>query len=252
MPLGITLLHVPDRFPRAPIPDNDRAAAILTFGDSALEGSIFERMILHMDRETLLARHQAWSLCDRPAFQDTINLQAQIIMQAARRVFLDDEAVAGRLLAPPAASRLRRRLEVALLVIGLKRHLARLPARGRTALRVGTRPFARSRLGCLGCFRALAQGIEQVDHLLLALAFRLLDLLTFRLRLDQISQRLIVFVIESAWVELAALGVDDVTGKIQHLAFDLQLRKILENVACCTNLVVIVQGIGDEPWPFRA
>jgi hypothetical protein len=49
-------------------------------------------MVLDMDGEPLLARHQARALGDGPALEHFVELEAEIVVQPARRVLLDDEA----------------------------------------------------------------------------------------------------------------------------------------------------------------
>ena len=94
MALGKALVRIADRFPAAAIPDDHRAAAILALRDRALEVAIFERVILDMDRQTLLARHQARPARHRPALQHAVHLEPQIVVQASGGVLLDDVAVA--------------------------------------------------------------------------------------------------------------------------------------------------------------
>ena len=120
MALGIAFVGVTHRRPGAAIPDDDGAAAIFALGDRALEIAIGERVVLHMHGEPLVARHQARAPCHRPAFQDTIHFQAQVVVQARGIVFLDDEAMALGAGAP--ALGLRRRGKIAFLAIEIERH----------------------------------------------------------------------------------------------------------------------------------
>src|SRR5690606_3009881 len=89
MALGIAFLGIAKGRPRAPVPEDDRAPSVLALRDGAFEIAIVERMILDMDGETLLAGNQAWALGDRPALERAVHLEAQIVVQAARRVLLD-------------------------------------------------------------------------------------------------------------------------------------------------------------------
>ena len=57
-----------ERLPSSLIPKHDGAAAVFSFGNSALEGTVFERMVLHFDGKALLAGIEAWALRNRPAF----------------------------------------------------------------------------------------------------------------------------------------------------------------------------------------
>src|ERR1019366_6238865 len=94
MAFGVAFVRVASRLPTAAIPDHDRAATVLTLGDRALERVVFDRMILDMDGQPLLTRHQARSAGDGPAFHHAVELQAQIVVQAASGMLLDDIAAA--------------------------------------------------------------------------------------------------------------------------------------------------------------
>jgi hypothetical protein len=82
------------RLPTAPVPQQHRPAAVLAFRDSALEGPVIEGMVLGVHGQALFARDQARPLGDRPALEDAIELEAEIVVQARRIVFLDAEAEA--------------------------------------------------------------------------------------------------------------------------------------------------------------
>src|SRR5690625_181524 len=124
MPFPHPLLRISDRLPPAAIPENDGAAAIFILGDRPLEIAIFKRMILGLDCQTFLTRHEARPLWNRPAFQHPILFETEIIMPPARIMFLDEIAVALR--GPRPALGLRRLREIALLPVFLERHLAGL------------------------------------------------------------------------------------------------------------------------------
>ena len=83
------------RDPGAAVPQQHRAAAVLAFGDHALETAIVERMVLDLDGEPLLAGVEARSLRHRPALQDAVELETEIEVQPARLVLLDDERESG-------------------------------------------------------------------------------------------------------------------------------------------------------------
>src|SRR5690606_7839990 len=100
------------------------------------------RMVLDMHGEALLPRHQARAARHRPALEDAIHLQAEVVMQPPGVVLLDDEALAR--LAARAATRFLRRLEVALLPIGLE------PGHGSAGLAAGCRLGFRLRLAARG------------------------------------------------------------------------------------------------------
>ena len=105
--------------PRALVPDHDRAAAVLAFGDDALEAAIVERMVLGRDGQPLLAGDQARPLRHRPALQHAVELQPEVVVQAPRSMLLDDVGVARR--RRRLARRLGRLGEVALGVVGVER-----------------------------------------------------------------------------------------------------------------------------------
>src|SRR5690606_3172896 len=107
-----------------------------------------ERMVLDVDGEALLARHQAGALGDRPALQHAVHLQAQVVVQPPRRVLLDQVAVAARRLLLPAA-RLRRLLEIALLAVGLEAH----------------QPALRRRSGLAACLAAFLGALREASAL---------------------------------------------------------------------------------------
>ena len=129
---GVALLGAPG----AAVPQHDGAAAVLTLRDDAFEAAVFERVILDMHRQALLAGIEARPFRDRPALEHAVELEAKIVMQAPRRMLLDDEAQGrgGRLRRARAGCRtarlpaLRRTrwfrgsLEVALAPILLETH----------------------------------------------------------------------------------------------------------------------------------
>jgi hypothetical protein len=120
MTLLVALVRVALGVPMAAVPDHHGAAAILSLRDRALEAVVFDRMILDMDREPLLAGNEARTARHRPALHHAVELEPQIIMQAARGVLLNDEAIA--LASRRVAARLRRHVELALLAINLQAH----------------------------------------------------------------------------------------------------------------------------------
>ncbi len=112
MPFRKPLLRIALRLPSAAIPDDHRARAIFALRNISLEIKVFDRVVLGVDRKPLFADREARAFGDRPAFQDSVHLEPQIVMQPARRVFLNDELSA---LAPDSRTcRLRSPGEVAL------------------------------------------------------------------------------------------------------------------------------------------
>ena len=108
------------RRPGAAVPDHHGAAAVFALRDGAFEGVVFDRMVFGLDREPLLARHQARAAGDRPALHHAVELEPQVVVQPRRRVLLDDEAVA--LGARLAAARLRRHAEFPFLAVDVECH----------------------------------------------------------------------------------------------------------------------------------
>src|SRR5262249_31406646 len=115
-----SVVWIPLRMPVAAVPDQHRAAAVFALGNGPLERVVLDRMILHLDREPLLAGNEARPASDRPALHDAVELEPQIVVQAARGMLLDDELVA--FCPTRAATRLWRDLELALFSVDLETH----------------------------------------------------------------------------------------------------------------------------------
>jgi hypothetical protein len=112
----------------AVVPDLDAAGAVLALRDLSLEGRVLERVILDVDGQVLLPRLERHALGNGPAGEGAVSLQAEVVVEPARVVPLDDEDRLLPALLP--AERLRRLLGVALaLVLGELgfRHPASLP-----------------------------------------------------------------------------------------------------------------------------
>src|SRR5262249_17905493 len=107
---------ITDRLPGPSIPQQHRATAVLSLGNDTLERPVFHRMILGAHREAFLAGVEARSLGNRPAEQDAVQLQAEVVVQARRGVLLHHEGVA-RPGGARAAAWLRRDGEVALATV---------------------------------------------------------------------------------------------------------------------------------------
>ena len=80
--------------PGAPVPDDDVAAAVLTGRDHPLEVEVVQRVVLDVHGEAPSVRVDRRSLGHRPADEDTVDLEAQVVVEPAGPVTLDDEAVA--------------------------------------------------------------------------------------------------------------------------------------------------------------
>src|SRR6185295_8725506 len=115
--LGYRLARVGARsfeLPSAAVPHLDGPAAVLALRDRALEIAVVERMVLDLDGQPLVARIERGPARHRPRAQDAVELDAEIVVQSRRRMFLHDEArVLGRRDRGLAAG-LRRLGEIAL------------------------------------------------------------------------------------------------------------------------------------------
>jgi hypothetical protein len=82
----------PLRNPVAAIPKLHGAAPILAGRNRSFEITVIERMILHLDRETLVGGIVGGAASHRPRLEHAIELEPQVVMQAPRGVLLNDEA----------------------------------------------------------------------------------------------------------------------------------------------------------------
>ena len=79
------------RLPRAPVPDDHVAAAVLALGDDALEVEVLDRVVLDVHREPPRLRVERRPLRHRPAGQHAVDLEPEVVVQAAGPVALHDE-----------------------------------------------------------------------------------------------------------------------------------------------------------------
>src|SRR5664279_2873515 len=79
--------------PVATVPQLHRATAILTLGNGTFEIAIVQRMVLDLDRKTLVVRIERGTTRHGPGLEDTVEFEAQVVVQARRGVALDDEAL---------------------------------------------------------------------------------------------------------------------------------------------------------------
>ena len=82
---------------------------------------VFERMILDLHGQRLHRRVEARPLRHGPAFERAVVLQAEVVVQPAGGVLLNDELPAGRVLRA-SAGRLRRAAEIALAFVFFEAH----------------------------------------------------------------------------------------------------------------------------------
>src|SRR5262249_43132402 len=116
----VPLVRIADGMPSAAIPQHDLACPVLARWDRPLAGAVLERRVLDVHGETLLRGIEAGTLRNRPALQHAVELETEVVVQAAGGVALHDEAptFARRRL----AGRLGRAPEVALAAIVVERH----------------------------------------------------------------------------------------------------------------------------------
>ena len=102
--------------PPAVVPQHDVALAVAA-RDDPLEPAVGVRVILDLDGERLARRVEARPLGDRPADEHAVDLEAQVVVQTAGPVALDEEAVAAVGAPRHLARRLGRLREVAHRVV---------------------------------------------------------------------------------------------------------------------------------------
>ena len=74
--------------PGSAIPQHDGAAAILTLGDRSFEFSVCKWMVFGVDCQAFICRIEARTFRNRPAQEDAIEFQAEIVMEARGIVLL--------------------------------------------------------------------------------------------------------------------------------------------------------------------
>ena len=108
------------QLPRAPVPHDHVAAAVLAGGDHALEVEVAERVVLDVDRHPLRRRVERRALRHRPAEQHAGRLEPQVVVEPSGPVALHHEPVARRSRRPGGLAltrRLGRDREVALATV---------------------------------------------------------------------------------------------------------------------------------------
>src|SRR5262249_21219149 len=78
--------------PVTAVPQLYRAAAVLAFGDRALEISVVQRVVFYFDRQALVRGIQGRTSGHRPGFEYATELKSEVVVQPARRVLLNDVA----------------------------------------------------------------------------------------------------------------------------------------------------------------
>jgi len=104
--------------PAAPVPHDDVATTVLSGRDHALEPEVAERMVLDLDGQPPCRRVHARTARHGPRREHTADLEAEVVMEPAGSMAMDDEATAGL---RRFATRPTRRSAVALAIVGLGR-----------------------------------------------------------------------------------------------------------------------------------
>ena len=73
------------------VPDLDRPGPVLTRRDLALEGGVVERVVLDVHGEVALPGLERDPLRHRPARERAVALEAEVVVEPARVVALNDE-----------------------------------------------------------------------------------------------------------------------------------------------------------------
>src|SRR5436190_18102647 len=114
------------------VPHHHCASAILALRDNSFEVFVFDRMIFDFHCEMFFTSFPRQAFGQRPRFQHALHLEAEIVMQTARSVFLNDKTRRAfdfrrqRL----ASCRLSSLLEVAFPLVFFERHSSLQPSHG--------------------------------------------------------------------------------------------------------------------------
>jgi hypothetical protein len=87
-------------------------------GDHAFEVRVLDGVILHVHGQPLFLRVHRRALGHRPALQDAVHLEPEVVVKTPRGMLLDDEALAGG--EPAASEGLRRAVRVSFFPVGLE------------------------------------------------------------------------------------------------------------------------------------
>ena len=93
--LGVALCRIALRSPETAIPDHDGSPAIFPFRDDPFEIAIVDGVIFDVDGKALDLRIEARPFRDSPALVNAVEFETEVVMKAARSVFLNDEAKIG-------------------------------------------------------------------------------------------------------------------------------------------------------------
>jgi hypothetical protein len=135
-PVGGT--RVRERSPRPAVPEQNGPGAVLARRNDALECAVFDGMVFRFHREPLLGGLQAGSPGYRPALQDAVEFEPEVVMEVRCRVLLDHEREADARWHRPALGLWRDRKRSLLPVL----HERRGPPPGAGRVRVRRRRAA--------------------------------------------------------------------------------------------------------------
>ena len=79
------------RFIGSMVPDHHRAGAVAPLRDDPLKIDVLDRVVRHHHRKPLLGRVHRRPLGDCPRFENPTHLETEVVVQARRLVFMDDE-----------------------------------------------------------------------------------------------------------------------------------------------------------------
>ena len=88
-PLPVARSRVADRLPSAPVPEHDRAAAVLPLGDDTFEASVLDRVVLDVHREPLGRRVHTGTLGNGPTLERAVELEPEVVVQPPCGVLLN-------------------------------------------------------------------------------------------------------------------------------------------------------------------
>jgi len=120
VPLAQALARIALGLPLAAVPYDHLAGAVLPRRNRALEAGVVQRVVFHMHRHALVGGVEARPLGHGPALQRAVELEAEVVVQAARMVLLHDEVQCAALLGG-APLRLGRGAEIAPFPIAVQR-----------------------------------------------------------------------------------------------------------------------------------
>ena len=159
--LGHGFERIASGTPDAMIKDVDVAGAIVAGRNVAFEGRVTQRMIFDLDRQPLLSDTQRRTFRHRPALQNALHLQAEVVVPRARMVQLHHEDGTFAALVRHRIGRLRGVDETPLAGVFAQAHAGLAAGIGRVLCRLAPRCLGGRFLRRRFCSRFLA------GHLLL-------------------------------------------------------------------------------------